>query len=177
MKSKLTHSRLVIVCLALIVTATLCWNRLEARQLSSIQDVHATLIRRLEEMVVDAAAIEKLSQSPRLATDRERLNDELLVQVRDALSAAKVPHDRWIGNDPSAPRRIAKSPYKRLDTQLQFKNITLKQMTTLCHKIFEADATLAISRLDMSAPQSGNKAQWDIKMTLNYLLYAPGKQK
>lgn len=148
-----------------------CW--MEARTAYSRESTHLALVGQIEQMAADAARIESLATAPRVASERQRPNDELLAQVRDALEAASIPLDRWIGNDPSPAVRLVQSPYKRLSVRLSFQNVSLRQVVQFAYHLTDMDASLSVSDLRLSAPQSRDTETWDADLTLSYLIYSP----
>jgi hypothetical protein len=127
----------------------------------------------LERMSEDADNILRLRTVPRIAVERERPNDELLAEIRDAMERADIPEGHWIGNDPLPPVRIPQSPYKRLSTRIRFEALPLKGLVQFAFHLTRADPTLGISSLRLGAPRGGDDNTWDVDMTLNYLIYSP----
>jgi len=161
------------VCVSMVL-ALWCW--LEARTFAAKKQSHDAMLTQVEGMSADALAISALRTAPRLAADRERPNDELLGQVRDALTAASVPLDRWIGNDPSMPVRVLRTPYKRLSVRLLFEDLTMKQMAAFAYHLIDKDPTLSVSQLRVSAPTDRRDDTWDVDLHVSYLIYAPSRE-
>ena len=135
------RSRWLALLLGLLAMLGLwCW--LEVRALSSQRDSHAALLAQVAQMNADVAEILSLRTAPRLATERERPNDELLEEIRVATERAGIASDHWIRNDPSPPVRIPRSPYKRLHTRLSFENVDLRQFVEFLYYLLDADRTL-----------------------------------
>ena len=158
------------VCVSMVL-ALWCW--LEARTLAATQRSHESRLAEVEGMSADALAIPALRTAPRTAADRERPNDELLDQVRVALVAADVPLDHWVGNDPSLPVRVVKTPYKRLRVRLLFEDLSMKQMAGLAYHLIDEDPTLSVSYMRVSAPADRTDDGWNVDLHVSYLIYAP----
>lgn len=162
--------------LAIVASITLLlgmWVWLETRSLASKQDSHATLVRQVEEMNSDMLAVRNLRAAPRLATERQRPNDELLAEVRDAMGSAKMPAARWVGNDPSRPVRLPRTPYKRLSTRLAFEDVTLQELVTLSFFLVKSNPALNVSSVRLSAPMTAKSKNWSAELTVSYLIFAP----
>lgn len=163
--------RLVIALSVCSLLALTGW--LQHRSLRSARSTHETLTRQVEQMSVDAARIETLRAAPRLATEREKPNEELLAQIRDSMIQAKIPIERWIGNEPSPAMRLPKSPYKRLHTRVSFESVPIKGLATFLYDIRARDPSLSVSRTRLSALNDHKNNEWDVEATLSYLLYSP----
>jgi len=127
----------------------------------------------LERMTEDADGVLRLRTAPRIAVERERPNDELLAEIRDAMERADIPEDLWIGNDPLPPMRIPQSPYKRLATRLRFEALPLKGLVQFAFHLTHADPALSVSSLRLNAPRGRDDDTWDVDLTLSYLIYSP----
>lgn len=160
----------MLACLALLA-ALWCW--LDYRGLRLQRDSHRSLVSQIERMNADAARIRVLRAAPRLATERERPNDDLLDQVRDAIEHARIPLARWIGNEPSAAVRIPRSPYRRLSTRFSFDGLTMRQLVEFVYQLTELDPSLSIPHVRIHAPASRQGSAWNVDLTLSYLIYSP----
>lgn len=149
------------------------WVWLEARSLASKHDSHAALVRQVEQMNADMLVVRRLRAAPRLATERQRPNDELLAEVRGAMDRAKMPAERWVGHDPSRPVRLPRTPYKRLSTRLAFEDVTLQELVTLSFFLVKNNPALNVSSVRLSAPPAAKKKNWSAELTISYLIYAP----
>ena len=158
----------VSVCILLVAW---CW--VEARCLASRRDSYRVLLAQIEQMSLDAEKIELLRTAPRLATERERPNDELTAEIRDAMAAVNIPVERWIGNDPLSPVRVPRSPYKRLSVRLLFEELSLRQLVEFSYHLIYTDRTLTIPYLRLFAPHARKDEMWNVDMSLTYLIYSP----
>jgi hypothetical protein len=156
-----------------VLLALAVWSWLEARGAESARSSQGALVRQVEQMSEDAARIVRLRSAPRLAAERERPSDELLGQVRSALSAAEVPLERWIGHDPSPAVRVPKTPYKQLAVRLTLEDLTLRQLVQFAFHLTQSDATLSVPYLRLTAPKDVGKGTWDVDMKVSYLIFAP----
>ena len=160
----------LIACLLLLLGL---WNWVEARGLASKHNSHAALIDQIEQMNADVQRVKVLRAAPRSATDRERPNDELLAQIRNAMDEAGMPAERWIGNDPALPVRVPRSSYKRLSTRLSFEQVTLLNLVTFAFHLTDNDRALRISDIRLVAPRGDDPEMWDTELTVTYLIYSP----
>jgi len=171
----LQSTRLKAVLVLLLMLCAWCW--LEARTLASNRSSYAHLTAHVERMDADSMAIQRLREVPKLAAERERPNDDLLAEVRDALAAAKVPADRWMGNDPSPAVRLPKTPYKRPSVRLLFEGVRSKQLVAFAHEIARRDTALSIRSLRLTAPPDRRDDTWNADLVLSYLLYSPYQER
>lgn len=164
-----------------IATAIACtlgmWCWVEARTLHARAGTYEALVTQIEGMARDAVVIESLKTAPLIAAEHERPNDELLAEVKDALDAAKIPLERWIGNDPAPAVRIPKSPYKRLSVRLTLDALTLRQLVQFAYQLADVNSSLHVSDLRLSVPQSRTNDTWNVEVTVSYLIYAPYRQE
>jgi len=162
-----------VACCALAVLW--CW--LAARTQASQVDRRDRLMTELQQMTQDAGRIASLREAPRLATERVRPNDELLSEVRASLEKAGIPLERWVGNDPAAPVRVPKSPYKRLAVRLLLENVMLRQLVQFAYDLTEQDGALSVPRIRLSAARAESEDAWDVDLTVAYLIYAPSQER
>ena len=156
------------VCLLL---GAWCW--MGSRRLESRRGAHQALVAQIEQMNLDADVIQVLRAAPRLATERERPNDELLAEVRDSMAAAKIPLDYWIGNDPAPTVRVPNSPYKRLSVRLMFEELSLRQVVEFAFNLTQMDSALSIPYLRLHAPPRAKDETWNVDLNVDYLIYSP----
>jgi hypothetical protein len=165
--------RLVQYALAGPCLILLLWCWLGHRSLRTARSTHVSLVAQIEQMRADAQRIELLRTAPRIASERARPNDELLAQVRNALEAAQIPLDKWIGNEPDPAVRVPQSAYKRIGTRLSFEDVDLKSLVTFIHCMLSADPSLSITRMRLTAPSDTDTNFWDADLAISYLIYSP----
>lgn len=170
------QTRNVIAAGIAVLSLVALWCWLESKSYADAEATFQSLERQVTAMRADAGIIQELQTAPRIAVERERPNDELLDQIRKALSTAEIPETHWIGNTPSAALRIPESPYKRLSTFLTFKGISLEQIGRLTHALVGTDSSLSIARLKVTAPPDSDSRGWQAELEISYLLYSPHKE-
>ncbi len=168
--STVRRTTAVLVCLLMVLGL---WSWVESRSLASNRSSYGTLVTQLEQMSGDVQRITALRSAPRLAAERERANDELLAQVRSAMSAAQMAEACWIGNDPAQPVRVPRSPYKRLGTRLSFEEVSMRQLVSFGYHLIDSDATVSISSLRLSTPRKPEPDKWNAEVVVSYLIYSP----
>lgn len=129
----------------------------------------------LSRMQSDADAIIRMQQAPKRAVDEVRANEELLSQIDQALSIARVPKDTWRDSVPQTPRRDADGQFVIYTTRLYFEGMELRQMVALAHALLDNDPILSISALQLTANDrvKGRDAVWNVEIAVTYRLYAP----
>ncbi len=164
-------AKLALGLLVGAVLALACW--LQGRAVRTAQATYAARLAALERMQSDADRIRALRQTPRLAAERQRPDEELLGTVEQALQAAGVPADLWQDSIPQAPVRLPQSPYQRHSTRLYFEDLTLEQIVRFTHALLETDPSLAIPALHLSGGARAESATWNVDLAVSYLVYAP----
>jgi len=149
------------------------WSWTAATATDAKRHRHRNLVEETERMSADASRIEQLRTAPRLASDRERPNDELLAQVRDALTTSGIGLEHWIGNDPTPSARIPKTPYKRMSVRVRMEDLSMRQLVLFAYHLTSADPTISISSLHLSGPSGRSDDLWNADVTLSYLLFSP----
>ena len=154
----------------LVLTA---WCYVDSRRLESRHHSYQTLLAQVRQMGLDAARIQSLRTAPRLATERERPNDELIAEVHDSMTAADIPPGCWVGNDPAPTVRVPRSPYKRLTVRLLLEELNLRQLVRFAYHLNELDSAISIPRIRLFAPHDRHGNTWNVDLSLSYLIYAP----
>ena len=167
-----SRQRLVVLLGFLAVSLLLCW--LQARTLASTADAYEVVQRQLEQMRADARQVLALCEAPRSAVSRTRPNEELLAQIEHSLAAANIDRSHWHDSMPQPATRLPKSNYKRLTTRVYFQNVTLKELTTFCHHLQQADPTLQVTALALTNRSADTNA-YDVELAVSYLVYEPGQ--
>lgn len=153
------------------VLALGCW--VAAGALASQRDSYHTLLRQIAQMHEDADRIRDLRAAPRTAVERVRPDDEFLQEIRGAVADARIPIERWVANDPAPLARIPQSPYQRATVRLSFVSLTLRQLAGFAHFLAQRNAAVHISQLRLTAPRSAAAQEWDVAISLSYLIYSP----
>ena len=171
------RTRLVLIAVACFAAACLWW--LQQRSLRSTRHTLTTQTAALARMQSDADRIAQLRTAPQRATDRRKPHDDLMAQINRALSAAGVPKKLWQDSIPQAPQRLANTPYTRHTTRLYFERTTLEQVTGFVHQLLEADPSLTVSAIRVTADKATDKHRildrpptWRIELAVSYLTYA-----
>jgi hypothetical protein len=154
-------------------TSLATWAWLEARAADSAESSHSALVRQVEQMSEDASVIEALARAPKRASERERANDELVAQIRDALGAAGIAMDRWITHDPVPVKRAPDAKYKELSVRLVLEAVSLRQFVEFAFHLTERDRTLRLPHVRLSSPQGIERGLWNVDVNVSYLVYAP----
>lgn len=165
------QTQLVVISAACAIAGL--WLMVESRAARSKRDSHASTVTQIDRMTTDAETIRGLRIAPRIATERERPNDELLAEVATAMKSAQVDPGHWIGNAPFAPIRLPGTPYKRLGTRMTFQGLDMHGIVDLAQRLTSSNASLSVSELRLSAPRDPNDKTWNVVMTVSYLIYSP----
>jgi len=165
------QSRLLFAgCLCLILGLWCWWG---GRNLQSRQGYYHTLSKEVLQMNNDVARIKTLREAPRLATEREKPNEQLLDQVRQAMEDSEISRDLWSDNFPTQLMRIPKSDYMRLGVNLSFTRLSMQNLVSLVFHLTQGDPSLSVPKLKLTASQQQSHKVWDVNLILSYLIYSP----
>jgi hypothetical protein len=158
----------VLLALLVLITGWSLAGMLQART----EAVDAT--RGLKECQRLAARIALLNQLPTLASDRERLGAELNGPLEQAAQAAGIPSDRLIRIVPEPAQRIGDGAYKEKPTRIIVKNVGLKALIAMVHRLMQSEGGWSLSTLRLSAPsRDATENLWMAELVFTYLVYEP----
>lgn len=128
-----------------------------------------------------AGKIEELRDAPARYEETLRSNEALAELVEDSARLTKLPTDRIVQISPSEPRRVGDSPYKEQLTELELREITLRQLVELTLAILQADPGVSVSTLSLRVPPGNREATadgqadefWNVQLHLTSQFYAP----
>jgi len=121
-----------------------------------------------------AGRIEALNKLPTMAIEHELLAAETTGLIEKAARSAGVPAAGLVRITPEAPVRLADTAYKEKPTQVLLRNVTLKQLVTLVHKLACANQALHPKSIRIAAPRAEETAnRWTAEVVLTYLIYDP----
>ena len=121
-----------------------------------------------------AARIAALSQLPATASDRERQGAELSATLEQAAQAAGIPTDRLIRIAPEPAQRLGDSAYKEKPTRVIVKNVALRPLVAMIHRVTQAEGGWALSSLRLTAPsRDATENLWTAELVFTYLVYEP----
>jgi hypothetical protein len=121
-----------------------------------------------------AARIAVLNQLPTMASDRERLGAELNGPLEQAAQAAGIASDRLVRIVPEPAQRIGDSAYKEKPTRVIVKNVGLRPLITMVHRLTQSDGGWSLSTLRLTAPsRDATENLWTAELVFTYLVYEP----
>jgi|WetSurMetagenome_2_1015567.scaffolds.fasta_scaffold121001_2 hypothetical protein len=121
-----------------------------------------------------AAHIAILSQLPATASDRERQGTELSATLEQAAQAAGIPTDRLIRISPEPAQRVGDSVYKEKPTRVIVKNVGLRPLVTMIHRVMQSEGGWTLSSLRVTAPsRDATENLWTAELVFTYLVYEP----
>ena len=168
----MTRSRFLIAAAVVLLTAcALVWShgRMAAargRTLRAGDD-----LRQCTRM---AGQIALLSKRPTLATDHERLAAETTTIIETSAKASGIPPERLIRISPEPPQRLDDSVYKEKPTLIMLRNVTLKQLVDLAHRLVSGDQGLRVKSIRLSAPRADDTGKlWSAELVITYLISDP----
>ncbi len=120
-----------------------------------------------------ADKIKTLRSRPTLATERERLSDEITGLVERAAQSAGLGADIVrISHEPA--QRIGDSVYREKPTRVTVRKSRLRQLVTMLHTLTRGDHGLRTQTLRLSPNRPDDNADsWDAEFVVTYLIYDP----
>ncbi len=120
------------------------------------------------------AKIEAAAARPERASDHERLAAETTGIIERAAKAAGITPNRLVRISPHPPQRLGESIYKEKPTQVELKNVSLKQLVVLMHGLIGAGDGLNVRSIRLRAPRHDETSDiWNAELIVTYLIYAP----
>lgn len=131
----------------------------------------------LKECSLMVQKIKTLRHRPTLATERERLSDEITGLVeRMALSAGLGADIVRITHEPA--QRIGDSAYTEKPTRITVRKTRLRRLVTLLHGLTRGEHGLRAQTLRLSPNRPDEDADsWDAEFVVTYLIYDPPTNK
>jgi len=165
--------RMVIYVAALCVLMTGC-AVMALRHLSEARAAAETAAGDLDECQRYAGQIEHLRGRPTMAADRERLSAELSAPIERATREAGIPIDRLVRISPEPSRRVGDTAYKEKPTRVFLKNVRLKDVVEMAHRLTSAEAGLDLKSLRLTAPsRDATEGTWSAELVFTYFIYEP----
>lgn len=102
---------------------------------------------------------------------------ELASQVEEAAQQSQIQSPQIIRVDPRPASRIGQTSYKKIETHVEFHNITLKQLIGFLDWLERAPSRLHAENLRLIAPRQPaephRREVWRVEVTLTQLIFAP----
>ena len=161
----------ILLCHALGAAAVWSYSFMAAQR-----DAAAQACEDMADVRRMAGQIEAARQRPTLAAEHERVSDEVTGLIEQAAVKAGVPAGSLIRITPEPPSRLGDTVYKEKPTQVVFRNISLKQLVGLVHRLIGSDQQLEAKSIRITAPNPQDTGDlWNAELVLTYLIYDPPK--
>ncbi len=170
----MTSARRQLVLWGILMTLLVCadlwaWGMLASSR-SSAQRAQSDSLRCRQL----AGQIMQRRSRPNVAAMEELASSELASRVERAAATAQVPAAGIVRISPEPTRRLGDSPYLESPTQLQLRQVTLKQLTVLLQELLKDSSALELRSLRLSAPREQETGpQWNVEAMICHLVYSP----
>jgi hypothetical protein len=166
--------RISSLAAAVLLPAALAWSYAEfasaragavaAERQAAMCDEFAAQIARLRELAPQSKATS--SSAADLAT-----------QLEEVLRTPSLTGVRLIRIDPHSPKRVGDSTYAERITQLEFQQVSLRQLATLYETFQKFDSRCRISRIRLQSPSRESTPPtvetWNVELTLTAWEFTP----
>ena len=170
-----TYSRaelLVAVCFGLLLVFV-TWSFLNYRAGKTAAQSAAENLQSCRHL---AAQIRSLRERPVQAAMSLQPHSEMASQIEQTAQASQIPQSLIMRIDPQPSQRIEDSPYKQQSTQVELREVNLKQLIAFLLRLHTAPAKLQAEALRLSPPRlegTGSQETWRAEVTLTHLVFAP----
>lgn len=127
-----------------------------------------------------AGQIERLRVMPLQIEDTVRSGESLAQCAEAAARTAGLDPTRLVHIAPSAPQRLDGMPYMEQRTEIELREVTLRQMSEFCLAIPQHIPGVHIPTLNMRLPPRADFANpesshetWNVQLTLTSHIYTP----
>lgn len=148
------------------------WSAARRDAVESARDLREC--QRLRDQIVAARA------APSVASERELRPADVSRALNDALRKADIEPDQLVRVAPASPKRsTANSAYEERPTQLQLRDLTLKQIVRFIDELAgeprsDGSASLGTRSIRLSAADASAKdGDWSADVLIGYWIYAP----
>lgn len=126
-----------------------------------------------------------------MASASRETQDSVARQVNNALTQAEVDARKLLAIDPQPAIRVPRSDYEEALTLIRLRNLTLKEILSLCDRLTIPEEGMNVRDLSLTPAQNGaisgtfpserrnaslgdaNPERWDVRMTLTRLIFSP----
>lgn len=125
-----------------------------------------------------ALEIEMLRLEPLRADEGTRSSDSLAALVQKVAKTTGLNPDRIVHISPTEPRRVADSPYQEQTTDVELREISLRQLIEFTLTIADTSPGLHVPKVALGVPPgsekvNGDKEMWNAQLMLTSHIYAP----
>jgi len=133
--------------------------------------------KNLEDCRQLAAQIDVLKGAPAQASLEQRTQKDLSRKIEQTAQIAEIPASAIISISPQAGRRLGTSALSALPTNLQVRDVSLKQLVRFLVELSADDSGLQATSLRLTAPRTvppkEAEERWSAEMVLTYLVFSP----
>jgi len=173
--TRLTRQAAALGALGIAIILAIAWS---AGVLSSRRAEAVLTSQQADACERVAEQIQALRQQPAIVGSQAKDMSELVTSIEQSASKAKIPAESLVRVWPQPTRRLAASDFVEMPTQVDLRNVTLRQIIEFLYELSQSESTLTAQRLRLSAsPHSQTDSQWAAETTLVYLVYEPPAAK
>ncbi|MCA9040842.1 MAG: hypothetical protein KDA65_10880 [Planctomycetaceae bacterium] len=127
-----------------------------------------------------AEQIRLLRETPIQVQEEEKTAAAIVQQVETASRKNGLKQEQLISITPTKPSRIADTPYQKQETEVDLREVSLKQAIGFTVALTEPGVDFQISEISFSLPPSSNSTEikstqefWNVNLLLTSHLYDP----
>lgn len=167
----MNRNRVLAICLIVAAVAGLSWSygfMAAKRSYALAAGADADACREM------AAKIDHLSHRPALASDSERLADEIHGLVEKAARSAGIGAQGILRITHEQPQRLGNSAYKEKPTVVAMRNVSLQQLTDMMYGLSSQEKGLSAKVIRLTTPTNSEASDlWNAEVAVSYLIYDP----
>ena len=167
----MNRNRLLMISVIVAAVAGLSWSYGFMAAKRSYALVAGADVEACGEMV---GKIGRLSHRPTLASDSERLADEIHGLVEKAARSAGIGAQGILRITHEQPQRLGNSAYKEKPTLVALRNVSLQQLTDMIYGLSSQDKGLSAKVIRLTTPASQEASDlWNAEVAVSYLIFDP----
>ena len=124
-----------------------------------------------------ARKIDRLKIAPAQESLHERSQEDLAHKIEQAAQLAKIPGSAILSINPQPGRRLGNSSLSAQPTNVQLRDVPLKQLVKFLIELSADESGLQPTSLRLTAPRTppGKEAleRWSVELVLTYLVFSP----
>lgn len=159
----------ILLIAVLVALAASAWRAQRAAARQAVAELAEC--RRL------AARIEACRAAPRTALSEKQSAQQISLSVQRAAQAAEISDTDILHITPRQGRRLGKSVHVQQPVDVEFRQITLGQLSRFIDELHIVDAGLEPTSIRLTAPRAqpaGNRNElWTCELVLTYLVFSP----
>lgn len=171
-------NRRITIWLGVLVTLLAIIGAWSYGQLAEARRAGAAAAGDLEACRSLAGHIRRYRQQPARAAEFERASTETTAPIEQAAREAELRDGQLERITPKPPRRLGDSVYKEKPTEVQLRDVSLKQVYDLLSRLTAPQVGLSVRSIRLTAPRpEDTEDRWNCEVELTYLIFDPPQNR